>query len=371
MKLYSFLLIIFVAFFSTSFNSSVESEHSKVPSDSIKTVTLTFVGDLMCHIPQVNYARIGQDSFNFKPVYTLVKPFLSNSDFTFGNLETVTAGRRAEYTGYPLFNSPDEFTEALAASGFDFMFTSNNHSLDRSEKGIIRTIEILNKYGIKHTGTFSSQLSRDSIIIISISGIRTAFLSYSYGTNGNPIPQNKNYLINLIDTVLIKSDIKKAKLYTPDLIVVYFHFGEEYEREPSAFQKEIAAKTAQYGADLIIGSHPHVIQPFTFLQGKHRIDSVMTVFSLGNFISNQRDRYRDAGIILNVKITKNFTKDTVYYSGYSFIPTWVFKGSTGSKREYIIFPEDSSATLPPFLSNDDIMRMKQSFNDTRSIFQKK
>jgi len=369
MKLYSIVFVIIILIFTTSFNSSTIVDAVRTPSDSLITVNLAFVGDLMCHTPQIDYALVKDDSFDFRPVYRYVLPHLSNPDFTAGNLETVTAGRRSGgYTGYPLFNSPDDYTSALFSAGFDLLFTSNNHSLDRSEKGVLRTLEVIEKFNIQHTGTFSSSEMRDSIKMVSISGISTVFLSYSYGTNGNPIPAGKEYLINLIDTNLIRRDIHKAKSFNPDLIVVYYHFGEEYKREPSFFQKRIAEKTAGYGADIIIGSHPHVIQPFTFYKGNHNLDSVMAAFSLGNFISNQRDRYRDAGIILNISITKNITKDSLYFSGFRFTPTWVFKGNTGSKREFIIFPEDPSIELPSFLSTEDIRRMEQSFADTRHIF---
>lgn len=368
MKLYSVFLVSFLSLITTSFNSTPELENLQIPPDSLKTITLTFVGDLMCHVPQIDYARKGADTFDFSPVYRMVKEHLSSSDFTLGNLETVTAGKKSKYSGYPLFNSPDAFISALSSAGFDFVFTSNNHSLDRGAQGVIRTINILDSHRIAHTGTFLDQYDRDSIKIVNISGIETVLLSYSYDTNGNPVPKGRSYLINLIDTTLIKKDISKAKLFNPDLIIVYFHFGDEYKRDPSAFQKLIVSKTAEYGADLIIGSHPHVVQPITRIKGSHNIDTVLTFYSLGNFISNQRDRYRDGGVILNVEITKNFTRDSVFLSGYDFIPTWVFKGSSDLGREFIIFLEDSTRPLPSYLSAEDIQRMKQSFKDTREIF---
>ena len=175
-----------------------EESNSIIQMDSSVTISISVVGDLMCHGPQFEYARVGKDSFDFSPVYRNVKKYLESSDFTFGNLETVTAGKESKgYTGYPFFNTPASYITALKDVGFDLLVTANNHSLDRSEKGIIRTINEIDSRNLKYVGTYKSQRDRDSIRIFDVKGIKIAVLAYSYGTNGNPIPKGKNYLINL------------------------------------------------------------------------------------------------------------------------------------------------------------------------------
>ena len=184
--------IAFLTVIICSFRICIISEgkqNSNYSSDSTVTVTLSAVGDIMCHSGQFDYARVAKDSFDFNPVFRYVKQHLSKSDFTFGNLETVFAGKSAKYSGYPRFNSPSELLDALKNTGFDLLTTSNNHSLDRDEIGILRTINELNKRSLNYNGTYVSQRDRDSIRIFNIKGVRIAFLAYSYGTNGNPIPK--------------------------------------------------------------------------------------------------------------------------------------------------------------------------------------
>ncbi|RJP70012.1 MAG: CapA family protein [Ignavibacteriales bacterium] len=368
------LLMLLFSSFIFSFKTLIKERNNYYPAkDSVVTLTLSFVGDLMCHGPQYQSAKTGKDSFDFKPVYKFIKEYLSSSDFTFGNLETVTAGKEQKFSGYPMFNSPDEYLDALKFAGFDFLFTSNNHSLDRSETGILQTLEKLRALGINSTGTFSNQQDRDSIRIIFKDGFTIAVLSYSYGTNGNVIPKGKDYLVNLINDELIKKDIDSAKVKKPDLILCYFHFGAEYKRYPNQSQLDVVKKSIEYGADIIIASHPHVIQPVKFYNNPNsKLDSTFVAFSLGNFISNQRERYKDAGVILNLQLEKNITQEKLSYKDISFIPTWVFKGFAEGKNQYFILPvtsEVSDSTFS-FLSINDRNKMAQAFNDTKQILHK-
>ena len=297
------ITISILSFFIFNSPSTFRFEESKriINPDSSVTISISVVGDLMCHSPQFEYAKVGKDSFDFSPVYRNVKKYLESSDFTFGNLETVTAGKEnGGYTGYPKFNTPASYISALKEIGFDLLVTANNHSLDRSEKGILKTIDEINSRNLNYVGTFKSQQDRDSIRIFDIKGIKIAILAYSYGTNGNPIPKGKNYLINLIDYNLIEKDIQSAKINGAELVLVHFHFGEEYKREPVQFQKDVVNKTIELGADIIIGGHPHVLQPVNFYKTNNaKLDSGFVAYSMGNFFSNQQARYKDAGMILN------------------------------------------------------------------------
>ena len=341
--------------------------------DSVVTAKISVVGDLMCHSTQFNYARVEKDSFDFNPVFREVKKYFKQSDFVFGNLETVTAGKSKGYSGYPLFNCPDEYITALYNAGFNFITTSNNHSLDQGKAGLLRTINVLKKNHLLYNGTFTSQRDRDSIRIINIKGIKIAFLAYTYGTNGIPVPDGKSYLINLIDFDLIKSDIEKAKGFGADVVLVHYHFGGEYKREPVTYQKEVVSKTIAFGADIIIGGHPHVLQPVQFFKTNNGdLDTGFVAYSMGNFISNQRWRYSDAGPILNIEITKNFIDNTVHISDVTYIPTWVFKGITNRGNEYVILPllSDYVSTIDRYITASDQSCMLQALDDTNGILKR-
>lgn len=340
--------------------------------DSVLTATLCFVGDLMCHSTQFNYAKVGTDTFDFTGVYKEVKQYLSAADLTVGNLETVIAGKNKGYNGYPYFNAPDDYVYALKDAGFDLLITANNHALDQGWDGVKRTIEVINEYKIHRTGTFLSQEDRDSVRIFQMNSIKVVILAYSENTNGLPIPEGKDFIINLIDEELIKRDIDKAKKKNVDVIVVHLHYGPEYNSEPSDYQKEIVRKIIELGADIIIGGHPHVIQPVDFfITNNTKLDSGFVAYSMGNFISNQRWRYSDAGIILNIAISKNIFTDSIYIHLVSYLPTWVFRGQTDLGREYIILPAHNSDDSTYFyLTDQDKELLKEAFSDTREIVHK-
>lgn len=361
----SLLIIIFLLFPS--------NRYAQTDKDSSVTITISAVGDLMCHSYQYLAAQTGPDSFDFNPVYRLVKKYLSDSDFTFGNLETVTAGKDKKYSGYPRFNSPDEYISALKNAGFNLISTANNHALDRGEYGVLRTIKVLKENNINYNGTFISQRDRDSIRIFNIKGIKVAFLAYTYGTNENPVPKDKPYLINKIDFNLISNDIQTARKENAELILVHFHFGAQYQREPDQFEKNVVDSTIKFGADIIIGGHPHVIQPLQLFKTNNAVlDSGLIAYSLGNFLSNQRWRYSDCGVILKISITKNIFSKRIFISKVDYIPTWVFKGETAGKNKYVIIPSQYFMFdyIYNAFSKADYKKMFEAFNDTKIILQK-
>ena len=368
------ITISILSFFVFNSPSTFRFEESNgiINSDSSVTISISVVGDLMCHGPQFEYARVEKDSFDFSPVYRNVKKYLESSDLTFGNLETVTAGKESKgYTGYPFFNTPASYITALKEVGFDLLVTANNHSLDRSEKGILKTIDEISKRNLNYVGTYTSQPDRDSIRIFDVKGIKIAVLAYSYGTNGNPIPKGKNYLINLIDYELIEKDIHSAQGNGAELVLVHFHFGEEYKREPVQFQKDVVNKTIELGADIIIGGHPHVLQPVNFYKTQSaKLDSGFVAYSMGNFFSNQRDRYKDAGMILTINIKKDNVNNKIEISEVKYLPTWVFKGNTTKGKEYLIMPSTNIADTTISLTKIENEKMNQAFDDTRYIITK-
>jgi len=342
-------------------------------SDSIITANIKIVGDLMCHSTQFKYAWVNADSFDFTGVYREVKKYLSDADLTIGNLETVTAGNSKKYSGYPFFNAPDDFIYALKDAGFDLLITANNHVLDQGEKGVIRTIEKISENKLNYSGTAKNQNDKDSLRIFDINNIKIAVLAYTENTNGIPVPKGKDYLINIVDSLRIKKDIEKARTFGADIVIVQFHFGVEYKREPNKYQQDIVEKTILAGADIIIGSHPHVIQPLKYFKTINgNIDTGLIAYSLGNFISNQRWRYSDAGIILNIEIAKNLKRDSFYILKVSYLPTWVFRGETDKGKEYIILPADTSGKNSTFnfLYATDKKLMIEAFEDTKESITK-
>ncbi len=342
---------------------------NQIQTDSVISITFSVVGDLMCHSPEYQYAKAAPDSFDFRPFFKFVKPILTKSDVSFGNLETVLAGVDEEYSGYPFFNSPDEFLYAIKDAGFTHLTTANNHCLDRGEKGILRTIEMLQNAEIPYVGTSASTADKDSIRAFTKNGLSFALLAYSYSTNGNPVPKGKEYLVSLIDTARIAVDVKSAKTKS-DIIIVSLHFGEEYKRKQSRWQEIVVDKAIEAGADIIIGSHPHVIQPGRqFHSDNSRLDTGLVVYSLGNFISNQQERYKDAGVILHFTVEKNLSTKKYSLNNVGFTSTWVFKGMDNQKQVYYILPEADSASYAamPFLNYFAKKRMLQAFSDTKMI----
>jgi len=336
--------------------------------DSVVTIRISAVGDLMSHDPQTNNAKIGNDKYDYTPSFAEVKPYLAAADFTFGNLETTCAGKEKGYKGYPAFNTPDDFVTALKDAGFDLIATSNNHSMDTGEDGLLRTIGVLNKHKLPYTGTYVSQHDRDSVRIFDIKGIRLGILNYTYGTNGAYPAAEHKYMLNVIDTLLIQNDIVAARTQGAELVIVFFHYGLENKSDPTAEQKAIVAKTCSYGADIIIGAHPHVISPVEYFKTtKAKLDTGFIAWSLGNFLSNQYWRYADAGVIVSISISKNITKGTYRIASTDYLPTWVYRGVNPSRKMHIIYPAQLAThdSIPAFIDADQKSKMKEAFEDTK------
>ena len=366
--IYSLLILI-------SLNNELISQQIFIPFNDLTeidsvNIRFTAVGDLMCHGTQLLYAETSKDSFDFRPVYRKVKNIFKLSDFVMGNLETVIEAPGLPYAGYPMFNSPLSFIEALKYSGFDFLFTTNNHSVDQGTSGIKSTISSLTKIGLEYHGTFLSVEDSDSIRIFNRNGINFVILSYTYDINGTRLPSSKNFMISKIDTIKMADDFNRAKLLNPDLILTYLHFGTEYKREPNKYQRRIVEKVKTLGGDIIISSHPHALQPIEFFETPYsKIDSGFVIYSLGNFISNQRWRYSDAGVILNFDISKNLKSGKLKLEDVSFIPTWVYKGYTEIGKEFVVYPADEvfSGSLPQYFTEKDKELMEESYFDAIDI----
>ncbi len=336
-------------------------------------IGLSLVGDIMVHADQLASAYDNRSGkYSFHGFFEDVRDYLGSADLTMGNLETTVATREKGYSGYPQFNTPREILTALREAGFDVLTTANNHSMDRREYGILKTIEHLDEAGIKHTGTFSSAEERSKVLIIDIRGVKVALLAYTYGTNGIPVPAGKSHLVNLLDLQQIQKDVSKARAEGADVVLVSLHFGIEYRRFPGEEERQLVEEVFRAGADIIAGSHPHVLQPMVRRDLLADADGLFVAYSLGNFISGQRGRYKDSGVILNLKLEKDMATGKIRLLEAAYIPTWVHKyREKGKTRFRVVAVEkairDYEQRLDGRLTARDYERLQQVWQETTSL----
>ena len=319
------------------------------PKPEIKEAKLIAVGDIMMHSTQT---RSGYDAksqtYNFDSFFAPVKNILSQGDWVIGNLETPLAGEDAGgYTGYPLFNAPATLADAAKKAGFNILTTANNHALDRGEKGVIRTIANLGDRKIASTGTAASATEASRTLISTKNNISLAMLAYTYGTNGIPIPKGKDYLVSLIEEKKIVKDIAKSRKQGADIVTISLHFGDEYQRQPNTQQKQLVENLLKAGADIILGSHPHVVQPYKIFKfpGKNgKTRKAVAIYSMGNFISGQTQDYTDLGVIFQVTIRKKFPEKTAEITGIKALPTWVHRYTLNNQLKYRVLPLEQTVT---------------------------
>lgn len=309
----------------------------KLNGDGIikKSIDILSVGDIMGHTIQLQSAYNDDGTYDFSEQFRYISKKIISKDFSIGNFETVMAGEEARYSGKNMiFNAPDNLGLSLKEAGFDILSTSNNHSLDRGFSGLSRTIEVLDKFGLKHAGTYSTEEKSEEILIVEKNNISFAYMAYSYSTNGWPIPSDNPYCIDMMEEEKIIEDIKKAKELDVDIVIVSLHWGLEYQNNPNIHQKRLAESLFYAGADIILGSHPHVLQPF---EHKKMIDEYgkekdkFIIYSMGNFISGQRTYPRDIGMYINFKISK-INDESAYVEEVSVMPTWVQYTNVNNKK---------------------------------------
>jgi poly-gamma-glutamate synthesis protein (capsule biosynthesis protein) len=329
------------------------------PAPVVREAVLYAVGDIMVHMPQLPaYLDAATGIYDFSPWFEDVTPIFAEGDWVVGNLETTLAGADLKYSGFPRFNSPPELAADLREAGFHLLSTANNHSLDRGWSGIVRTLDNLRRAGLTPVGTAADPEEARRPVIVERNGIRLGFLAYTYGTNGIPMPKDKPFAVNLIDTDRIRGDIARTRQAGADAVAVFLHFGTEYQKWPNDDQRAVARAAVEAGAHLVIGSHPHVVQPYEFWEapapspgaGGDAGHRGLIFYSLGNFISNQTGDGTDNGLIAGVRITRTEMPDgvvTVTVSSPELIPTWVHIRKQNGKRHYRILP------LPRILADEE------------------
>ena len=314
--------------------NKINNNSEETPTDT--TFTLTAIGDIMCHNTQYLDAYNDETGeYDFSYVFDDISLYTKTADICVGNLETTFAGEDVGYSSYPTFNTPDSLAYELKDIGVDVLSTAGNHALDKGFNGLSRTIDVLNKTDISHLGTYKSEEEQDKTLIKYVKGIKIAFVNFTYGTNGIPIPSDKPYCVNLIDENLMKEQIDMAKQEDPDIIIACMHWGTEYKTTPNSTQEQLADFLFKNGIDIILGTHPHVLEPMekrTVTLDDGTTKDGFVIYSLGNFIADQNAEYTRDSIILNIDITKH-ADGKVTIDNYEYIPIYMYKDTSKKKQK--------------------------------------
>lgn len=330
-------------------------------------------------MPQTNDAYdAAADAYDYRPMIRYAKPYLTEADFAVANLETTLSG--GTYSGYPAFNSPDALAEALKDAGFDLVSTANNHSLDKRFDGLARTLDVLDQVGLQHVGTYRTQEERDEnrgVVLADVGGIQVAFLAYTYGTNGIPVKADKEFSLNRFnvdyttymsepDYALMEADLAAARALEPDLIAVIMHWGIEYKLQQNSYQDQLNAWLKEQGADLVLGGHPHVLQPYVWEAGD------FTCFSMGNFISGQKDEYTDTTVVYRLELTKDLITGETAVTDVSYVPFLMLNRGADAEERFLLLDcyqalEDYENGNPEKLSEHTVARLHKAIEDCHTI----
>jgi poly-gamma-glutamate synthesis protein (capsule biosynthesis protein) len=349
------------------------------------SISISAVGDLMVHMPQYKAAYDAKsETYGFDENFVYVKPYIESADLAICNLETVFAG--GEPDGYPVFNAPDSLSNTIRNTGFDVALLSNNHILDKGTTAMLRTIDVLSESGIKTTGVHKA--IDKPYLIMNIKGIDIGIISYTYETpkiegrktlNSNIISTRALPLINTFnyddldaDLLKVKANIESAKVDGAEIIICYFHWGQEYQLSPNDYQVKMAESVAKMGADIIFASHPHVLQPAVIMVDQDSGKKTAVFYSMGNFISNQRvetldNRYTEEGIIAKVQMDFMLSTRAITNFKASAIPIWVDKYKS-KDIEYRIIPLDQGIKEnPSIIESGHLKRAEVALEDIIKI----
>lgn len=377
-----FIIILFIFLFNFFINkesnntetSQTSSNEEKIAQEEIKpdvTFTLTAIGDIMCHNTQYWDAYQKEtDTYDFSYVFENVKDYIAAGDISIANIETSFAGKDRGYSNYPVFNSPDELARDVKATGLDIITTAGNHCLDMGYSGLSRTIDVLKNNGIEQLGTYKSQEERDTIFIKDVKGVKIAFIDYTYGTNGIPVPSGKEYCVNLIDKDLIKKDIEAAKKQNVDMIVACMHWGDEYKTKANREQEDLADFLFKNGVNVIIGNHPHVLEQMekrTVTLEDGTTQDGFVIFACGNFICDQNAENTRNSIILNLNITRH-SDGKVTVDKANYIPIYMYKGAPGKLRRMKVL--DIEKSIANYENGTDTSIGQSTYNDLKKQLEK-
>lgn len=345
---------------SNSSNSAADKGEVKLES----SITVINTGDIMVHSTQLDGAKTTK-GYDFSDFFKYIRKTVRSADLGIANLEVTFGGEESgSYKGYPAFNTPDSLADAIKDAGFDLMLTTNNHCYDTGLFGLKRTLSVLKDKGLSYVGT-KQKASEKDYIIKNVSDIKLGITAFTYenqsaagqkSLNGNIIAKEANDLVNSFNYDHInefynqaEKDIAAMKKDGADVVIFYMHWGEEYQLKENVHQDTIAQKLCDLGVDIIIGSHPHVIQPMALLTASGGDHKTICAYSVGNAVSNQRQEimhpecttgHTEDGMLLSFKIDK-YSDGTAVVSSFDAVPTWVNKYKGGSGYLYSIIPLDT------------------------------
>lgn len=325
----------------------------------VSSVTIGSAGDVLLHTPLNAAAKQSDGTYNFDNIFTYSSSLISSCDYFVANLETTLGGAEKGYTGYPCFNSPDAIVSSLKKSGVDCLLTANNHTYDTGASGVTRTVSVIENAGLENVGTRKDE-TQQTYLVEEIGGIKFGIACFTYETatssapkalNGINVSSSAAGLINSFNYgkldefySVLNTQLSEMKSKGADVTVVYLHWGNEYQTYASENQKKIAQTLCDMGVDLIVGGHPHVVQPvdlITSTDGKHK---TVCVYSVGNMVSNQRrtlmnlkSGHTEDGLIFLATFSR-YSDGTVTFDGVESVPTWVHLYTSSGKKVYSVVP---------------------------------
>lgn len=368
---------------SESQSSDNNATNSKPASKEISATVLN-TGDILIHENVLNGARQSDGSYSFANFYKVAKSYITAADYAVANLEVTLGGEEAgKYRGYPEFNCPDSLLDYLKNDGFDMLLTGNNHSLDTGLAGLKRTIKQVKQSGFDFLGT-KETLDDPTYIIKNVNGIKIGMVSYTYGTNRSD--SGASDLINYFSTSNLNSFYSDAQLVIDDMltngaeaIVFYMHWGNEYHTTPNTYQKAVAQQLCNMGVDVIVGGHPHVLQPIELIHSEDSQNTTVCLYSMGNSISNQRivemtglceTGHTEDGVLFSYTFTKD-NDGEVSLSKVDVIPTWVDRYGTPGNYQYTMYPLETADMADTYgLDASTAQKARASYERTRKIIEK-
>lgn len=293
-----------------------ESTENTKPQNS--KVTLMAVGDNLIHNTLIAAGEQEDGSLDYTSLYANIKPEIEKFDIAVIDQETILGGSSFDYTGYPMFNSPWEIGEAAIDAGFDIFNCATNHTMDMGWQGIEKEIEFFSNHKeVVQLGVNADENSYDQITYYEKNGITFAMLNYTYGTNGIPLPEDKPWCVNLLEKEKVTKDITEARKHA-DVVIVFPHWGTENSHDISDYQEEYTKLFSDLGVDIVIGCHPHVIEPVKWVENKETGKKMLVYYSVGNFISHQIELDQLLGGMAQVTIEKH--GEEIEISSAKFVP---------------------------------------------------
>ena len=303
-------------------------------------ITIAAVGDIMVHESQLAGSYdTATKTYDFHPSFAPIAPYLQAADFTVGNFETRTAGGARGYSGFPLFNTPAPIVQAVKDAGIDLVGAANNHSLDQDYDGLVKTLDTFDVYDLPYVGNYRSAADQKKVFMADVRGVKLAFLDYTEMLSRKTLPADKPWSVNMLgDGSACIAEAKAARAQGADLVIAMLHWGEEDQRSQSANQWTIGTRLLKNGVDVVVGSHPHVVQPIAKLTVDRggRPSTAYVAYSLGNFLSNQTWQYSDSGIVLYVDIEKD--DEGARVTGIRYLPVYVEKQPVAGQDQWRVVP---------------------------------